>query len=104
MKRKLKQKKGETLVETLVSLVIIALALMMLPGAVVAAARVNAQVEKQVIFMEKTSLAEKGTSAGTCNVSFTAEGNTHTIENVEVTRFGSEETGLYEVGLKNIGD
>ncbi len=104
MKRKLKQKKGETLVETLVSLVIIALALMMLPGAVVAAARVNAQVEKQVIFMEKTAAAEKGTSTGTCDVTFSDGINSFTVDNVEVTRFGSEETGLYEVGLKTFGE
>ncbi len=101
--RKLKKNAGETLAETLVSLVIIALALLMLPGAVVAAARVNAKKEKQVIYMEKTPEAEEGTSVGTCDVTFTMNGKTKTISGKEITRFGSEETGLYEIGLK-VGD
>ena len=99
--KKLKRNNGETLAETLVSLVIIALALLMLPGAVVAAARVNAQKEKQVIYMEKTVDAVKGTPVGTFDVTFSVEGKTSaTVSNVEVTRFGSEQTGLYEMGLK----
>lgn len=98
---KLKRNNGETLAETLVSLVIISLALLMLPGAVVAAARVNAQKEKQVIYMEKTVDAVKGTPVGAFDVTFSVEGKTPaTVSNVEVTRFGSEQTGLYEMGLK----
>ena len=71
--KKLKQKTGETLTETLVALVIMALALIMLPGAVVAAARVNATTEKQVIFMEKTLEAEKGVKAGSCDITFSMD-------------------------------
>lgn len=100
MKKRLKQKNGETLVETLVSLVIIALALLMLPGAVVAAARVNAKAKKQVIYMEKTLDATKGVDVGTCDISFSSDSKTYTVPGVEVTRFGTEETGLYEIGLK----
>ena len=99
--KKLKQTSAETLVETLIALVMIALALIMLPGAVVAAARVNAKTEQQVIYMEKTKDVAAGTSVGTTEVTFSVEGKMPaTISNVEVTRFGSEETGLYEMGLK----
>ncbi len=102
--KKLKQKTGETLTETLVALVIMALALIMLPGAVVAAARVNATMEKQVIFMEKTLEAEKGVKAGSCDITFSMDSISSTVSAVEVTRFGSEETGLYEIGLHTDGE
>lgn len=98
---KLKLKTGETLAETLVSLIIISLALLMLPGAVVAASRVNAEKEKQVIFMEKYE-GDYGTSEGTFDVTFTLGGDNSkasVIKDVEVTRFGSEENGLYGAGM-----
>lgn len=95
--KKLKRKNGETLAETLVSLVIISLALIMLPGAVVAAARVNAKVEKQAILMEKDKKSEDTTLT---DVTITMNGTTGTLSNVKVTRFGSEENGLYEMKLK----
>lgn len=102
--KRLKKNNGETLVETLVALIITALGLLMLPGAVVAAARVNAISEKQVIYMEKTLEADKGVDAGKCDVTFSVGGNSSTLEDVKVLRFGTEETGLYEIGLTGNGD
>lgn len=102
MMKKMKQTSGETLAETLASVVIISLALLMLPGAVVAAARVNATAKKQVIYMENREEAPTGTPAGTCKLTISIDGKSETIQlpGVEVKRFGSEETGLYEIGLK----
>ena len=99
--KKIKNKKGETLTETLVALIITALALLMLPGAVVAAARVNAAAAKQVIYMEKTSDASNGVDAGSCSITFSSASNSKTVDNVKVKRFGSESLGLYEFGLSN---
>ena len=98
MKKKLKSMSGETLTETLVAVVMVSLALIMLPGAVVAAARVNAAAKKQVIFMENRAEAD----AGECNIKITVDGQTGEVllQDVKVKRFGTEETGLYEVGLE----
>lgn len=45
MKRKLKSKSGETLVETLFALLVVVLAMTMLAGSIVSAARVNKGAE-----------------------------------------------------------
>lgn len=102
--KKIKNKNGETLVETLVALIITALALLMLPGAVVAAARVNAISEKQVIYMEKTLEADNGVDAGKCDVTFSVGGTSNTLQDVKVRRFGTKDTGLYEIGLTGAGE
>ena len=97
---KLRDKSGETLVETLVALIITTLALMMLPGAVVAAARVNARIGDQVIYMERTDDAAAGVDAGKCDITFsTSDMKKSTVSGVQVTRFGNDKTGLYEIGL-----
>ena len=91
---------GETLAETLVALIITALALLMLPGAVVAAARVNERVSDQVTYMEKTEEVATGTDAGTCDITFsTSNVKKSTVTDLKVTRFGNDKTGLYEIGL-----
>ena len=54
IKSKLKDKNGETIAETLVALLITVLALMLLPGAIVAASRVNNRVEKQTTYVDYT--------------------------------------------------
>ena len=98
--RKIHNKSGETLVETLVALIITALALLMLPGAVVAAARVNAQIADQVAYMEKTDEAAQGTDVGTCDITFsTSNVKKSTVSGLKVKRFGNDKTGLYEIGL-----
>lgn len=48
--KKFKKNKGETLSETLFALLIIALALIMLPGAVVSASKVNHAVKNTTLF------------------------------------------------------
>ncbi len=99
--KKIKKNNAETLTETLVALIITALALLMLPGAVVAAARVNATVKQQVIFMEKTQDSATGFDAGLCDVTFyISETNKTTLEDQPIVRFGNDTTGLYEIGLK----
>ncbi len=47
MLKRIKNKKGETLIEVLVSLVIIVLIMVMLPAAVVVAADLNSKAEKE---------------------------------------------------------
>lgn len=102
MKKRLKSTSGETLTETLVAVVMVSLALIMLPGAVVAAARVNAAAKKQVIFMENRAEAPTGADAGECNITITVDEKPGSVilQNIKVKRFGTEETGLYEVGLE----
>ncbi len=51
--QKLKNKKGESLIETLVALLIGALALMMLPGAVVAASKANKTAAEQSVYYDE---------------------------------------------------
>ncbi len=98
--RKACNKSGETMVETLVALIITTLALMMLPGAVVAAARVNARIGDQVIYMERTKDAAAGVDAGKCDITFsTSDMKKSTVSGLQVTRFGNDKTGLYEIGL-----
>ncbi len=46
LKKKLKQKKGETLVETLISLLIIIPGMVMLAGAIVSASNINREMKK----------------------------------------------------------
>ncbi len=51
VERILREKAGETIVETLVSMLIVVLAFMMLAGAIVAAARVNAGTENHTMYL-----------------------------------------------------
>ncbi len=50
---KLRDRSGETIVETLVSMLIVVLAFMMLAGAIVASARVNASVEGHTLYLDE---------------------------------------------------
>ncbi len=73
-KRKLISKKGETLTETLASLLIIVPAMVMLAGAIVTAAHINseARTSKASEFPKFTGANEvSGTILGTGDVSFT---------------------------------
>lgn len=54
-KEKLKERAGETIVETLASMVIVVLAMLMLAGAIVAAARVNAAAEDHSLYLNTTT-------------------------------------------------
>jgi hypothetical protein len=50
---KIKDRSGETIVETLISMLIAVLAFMMLAGAIVAAARVNAATEDHTMYVNQ---------------------------------------------------
>ncbi|WP_026664551.1 type II secretion system protein [Butyrivibrio sp. FC2001] len=54
--KRLKSKKGESLIETLVALLIGVLALMMLPGAVVGAARANRKAAEQSVYSDENAV------------------------------------------------
>ena len=57
-KKKLRDSSGESLVETLVSMLIVVLAFTMLSGAIVAAARVNAGAEKQTLYLNEAETSD----------------------------------------------
>lgn len=60
--KKLRQCRGESLIETLAALLIATLALTMLPGAIIAAARTNAEAEKSFsVSAPSTDLGENPT-------------------------------------------
>ena len=65
MRKKLKSRSGETLVESLVALLIIVLSLGILAGAIVSAARVN---KKNREVKTDLSVAEAQASAGTVTI------------------------------------
>ena len=54
IKNTIKEKKGESIAETLVAMLITVLALTLLPGAIVAAARVNQRAESQTTYVDRT--------------------------------------------------
>ena len=59
MKRKLKSSAGETLVETLFALLVVVLAMTMLAGAIVSAARVNKGAENlNTAFVQESNVDE----------------------------------------------
>ena len=58
LRRKIKSKKGETLIETLVALLIGVLALMMLPGAIVGAVKANKASADESVYSEEKSSEE----------------------------------------------
>ena len=55
--KKLRERSGETIVETLVSMLIVVMSFTMLAGAIVAAARVNAGAEKQILYLNEADSA-----------------------------------------------
>lgn len=60
MLKKLKQKTGETLIECLAAVVIILFVIAMLPGAVTAAAKINASVKDMKIVCSETRNVASG--------------------------------------------
>ena len=56
IKKKLRNKKGESLIETLVALLIGVLALMMLPGAVAGAAKANKKAAEQSVYSDENAV------------------------------------------------
>ena len=61
---KLRETSGESIAETLVSMLIVVLAFMMLSGAIVASARVNAKTEDQTLYLDLDDSTNNKTVAG----------------------------------------
>ena len=72
---KLRERSGETIVETLVSMLIVVLAFMMLAGAIVAAARVNSATENRTMFVNQADA-----TAGSITVTITTSTGTKITE------------------------
>lgn len=84
--RKLKASRGETIVETLVSILVITVIFLCLSTAVVSAARVNASVRKA-----DTAFAySKAEAQGTCTVSVTKQGDAAPLETFSATEYTTE--------------
>ena len=102
-KNKKRTTKGETLVETLMSLIIATLAFLMLPGAIIASARVNKTVGDISLYggdvkdMTDTAAAPTGENAGTVQISF--DSGMHNSHTVNVKLYGTDVNGLYEFEL-----
>lgn len=82
---KLKSRAGETLVELLLSMLIISLGMLMLAGAIVTTARVNKATEN----LTRAGTVKPGTTSNTPNASFQVDGLT--LENIQLI----EEGGVY---------
>ncbi len=67
IREKLRDRSGETITETLVSMLIVVLSVTMLAGAIVAAARVNAGAEDHTVYVNETD------GAGVSSVSATVQ-------------------------------
>lgn len=85
MKNKWRSHSGETLVETLVAMLVIVLAVMMLTGGIVTAARINK-------------------SARDLNTSFNAGGNVEVFSNAKVKVHHNSETDTVNVTLYRTKD
>ena len=79
--RKLKSKAGETIAETLVTMVILSLAVLMLAGAVVSAAKVNKKADNtDTAFTVGTVISGSGTNSATVTITQTnGTGGTGTL-------------------------
>ena len=98
MIRKLRQKKGETLVETLFSMLIAVLATMLLCTAFAAAMRINAEVkaldEKYQEDLLEVEGGSSSTTPGKINITFKTEDKISVIDTVtgiNVDLYGSSE-------------
>ena len=93
---KLRRKKGETLVETLLSLIIASLAFLILPGAIISAARVNKTIGDISLYGGDVAGSEDS------EVSAMAPIGTITVDfggseiKLNVKSYGSEDLGMYE--------
>lgn len=84
--KKLKSARGETIIETLVSVLIITVIFLCLSTAIVSAARVNASVRNT-----DTAFAySKGKAQGTQTVSVTKRGDAAPLETFSVTDYATE--------------
>ena len=94
MSKKNNKTKGETLVETLMALIVTSLAFLMLPGAIISSSRVNSEVSKLSIYGgDDVATSGLGHGVGELNISI---GGSESIK-VNVVRYGDKaENGMYE--------
>ena len=108
IREKFRQKNGETLIETLAALLITTLGLMLLPGAVVSSARVNAKAEKQFIYPASDTDGASSTGAkisktdGTVSISTGNQGGTK-IADVTITKEEKNGQIFYSYQIKDTG-
>ena len=95
--RKLNSQKGETLVETLVAILIIAVGFIMLSGAIVAAARVNASVKNTEVVFNMAGQSSDETEASIVHGSGAGGQST----SVTVTKHKTENEYVYYSVPKN---
>ena len=79
-RKKFNNKSGETIAETLVTMIILSLAVLMLAGAVVTSARVNKKADNT-----DTAFSTDGASASTKNIIITDKSETGTDNTITVT-------------------
>ena len=88
MRSKLRTQKGETLTETLVGVLIVALASVVLASMIGAASRMSAgAAERDQVLYEEITAAERRTGGETGSVTVTVD---ETSQSVSVTYYGAE--------------
>ena len=80
--KKLKEKNGESVAETLVAMLIAVLALMLLPGAIAAASRVNSKVEDMTVYVDRSDDSKNFDVTGKLKMT---TGGTGSIDEITVT-------------------
>ena len=103
--RKLKESAGETLIETLAALLIACLGLLLLPGAIAASARVNAQAEKRFIYSAEDNSANQGFSPVDCAISISTGEQTVVLKDaMQIHRESKNGNVFYSYTWKNAVD
>ncbi len=90
--RRLRSNRGESLVESMIAIVIAALTAMILAGAVVSAARVNAGAKKIVTFPGSEHVSSLGEKTLTLTMQV-SDSETYT-ENITVNLYAEEQEGM----------
>ena len=91
---KLKEKKGESVAETLVAMLITVMGLMLLPGAIAAAARVNSRTEDMTIYVDKSDSSSNTSVTGNLKMTTGEEvsGDEITV-NMEIKKYTEKKSG-----------
>ena len=85
LKKKLQSKKGETIAETLVTMIILSLAVLMLAGAVVTTARVDKQADNTDTSFKTGAVVNSGTNSSKVIISEeNATGGTGSTSSAEI--------------------
>ncbi len=93
--KKCRSKRGDTLAEVLIATLIAVLALTMLPGAIVAAAKMNRTVEEKSISVNSRLT---NTNVGKMDIQFGLdEGSMKQFTSADVILYGEEDNGFYRL-------